>query len=140
MSEKKPEQPTKRTYVATQNGTLSSPFRYVRKGERIQITSASHPIKSKWLVPEEDHKERPGNLPIMSNLKTRDMRHEPAQKPKMVTPADKDYERVMGDIKRKEALEDAQRKAALSPTPPAPQGQPGGEGDAPKGTGAQEVI
>lgn len=135
MSETPEKQSVKREYVAVQNGTLSSPFRYVRKGERVHISSVE-PLKSKWLVLAEGHVERKGDLPIMSNLKVRQVRDPAPSKPQFQSTQDKDYIRNMADIKRKEALEDAAKQAA-HPTPPA---KPGGEGEEAKGSGAQEVI
>lgn len=141
-------------YVAVNNGTLSGPYRYVKKGQTVK---SRKPIKASWLVLKKDMKPEKGDLPLMSNMKVlqrdgvkvTDPNDPTARKPAMATIKDDGHDRAMAGIKYKEGFEDGakaaqQGMAALSPTPPAPQGQSGGEGTKTltlkQGTGDKDVL
>ncbi len=103
-------------YVATSNGTLSNPYRHVKKGQTVSSPVA---LKGSWLVPKSEHKPEK-DLPIMGGLKHhkkgRDALH-PFNVAKPIS--DPHYDNAIAAIKKMEDIQDGKVPAA-QPTAPAP--------------------
>lgn len=122
-------------YRAVTAGTLSNPYRYIAEGEPV-VSPVE--LKYKWLKPEGEYRKAAA-LPVVPYMDSARAGKDVQQVMFAPVAPRPDYDANIKLIAEGEATRDA--KAAAAVTAPAPAAQPVQQGgDAPQGSGNQEVL